>query len=45
MREVTPAAEWEPEFERYSTADITRVAFGADYEDALALVAGEPPTA
>jgi hypothetical protein len=41
MREVTPAAEWEAEFERYSTADITRVAFGADYEEALSLVAGD----
>ena len=45
MREVTPAAEWETELERYPTADVTRVAFGADYEDALSLVAGEPPAA
>jgi hypothetical protein len=42
MREITPAAEWEPELEQYPTAEITRVAFGADYEGALSLVAGEP---
>jgi hypothetical protein len=42
MREVTPAAEWEAEFERYPTVDITRVSFGADYEEALSLVAGAP---
>jgi len=45
MRAVTPAAEWETEFERYPTANITRVAFGADYEEALSLVAGDPPPA
>lgn len=45
MREVTPAAEWEAEFERYRTANITRVAFGAGYEEALSLVAGDPPPA
>jgi hypothetical protein len=45
MREVTAAAEWETELERYPTANITRVAFGADYEEALSLVAGDPPTA
>lgn len=39
MREITPAAEWDAELQRHSTADITRVAFGADYEEALALVA------
>lgn len=45
MREVTPTAEWEAQFERYPTASITRVAFGADYEDALSVVAGDPPQA
>lgn len=45
MREITPAAEWDADFERYSTADITRVSFGADYEEALSLVAGDPPQA
>jgi len=45
MREVTPAAEWETEVEHHPTASITRVGFGADYEDALWAVAGHPPTA
>ncbi len=43
MREITPAAEWDAEVERHPTADITRVAFGADYEEALALVAPSSP--
>jgi hypothetical protein len=43
LHEVTPAAEWEDEFDRYLITEITRVAFGADYEDALSIVAGEPP--
>lgn len=43
LQTVTPGAEWETELERYPTAEITRVAFGADYEDALTIVAGEPP--
>jgi len=45
MRDVTPAAEWEGEFVRHPTADTTRVAFGADYEEDLSLVAGDPPPA
>lgn len=45
MREVTPAAEWETEFERYPVSSITRVAFGGDYEEALSIVAGGPPSA
>ncbi len=45
MRKVTPAAEWETELERYPTTNVTRVAFGADYEEALSLVAGDPPPA
>jgi hypothetical protein len=43
MREVTPAAEWDAEFEHHPTADITRVSFGAAYEEALLLVAESPP--
>lgn len=39
MREITPAAAWEAELSRYPTADITRISFGADYEEALSLVA------
>ena len=42
MRNVTPAAKWEAEFERYPTSSITRVAFGGDYEEALSAVAGDP---
>ncbi len=45
MREVTPAGEWDGDLERYSTAEITRVSFGADYEEALSLVAAVPPQA
>ncbi|HEY3814428.1 MAG TPA: hypothetical protein VGL66_14495 [Caulobacteraceae bacterium] len=45
MLEVDPGAEWDAEPERCPTADITRVAFGSDYEDALWLVAGDPPSA
>ena len=44
MRDVTPAAKWATELDRYATVDITRVAFGGGYEDALALVANEPPS-
>ena len=43
MLEVTPGAQWDTEYEHYPTAEITRVNFGGDYEDALSLVAGEPP--
>jgi hypothetical protein len=43
LQEVTPNAEWETELEAYPTAEITRVAFGADYEAALTMVAGDPP--
>ena len=45
MREVTPHADWRSELQRYATRHITRVAFGADYEEALSLVAGNPPPA
>ena len=45
IREVTPAAQWEAELQRYPTTDVTRVGFGADYEEALRLVAGDPPPA
>lgn len=36
---ITPGAEWDDEPTLYRTADITRVSFGADYENALWLVA------
>jgi len=45
MREVSPTAEWDVELERYQTSSVTRVSFGADFEAALTLVAGEPPSA
>ncbi len=42
LHEVGPDAEWDDEPTLHRTADITRVSFGADYEDALWLVAGGP---
>jgi hypothetical protein len=39
LLEVTPAADWDEEPTLYRTADITRVSFGADYENALWIVA------
>jgi len=45
LLEVSPAARWDAEFERYPLSTITRVGFGADYEDALGSVAGNPPGA
>ena len=45
MRAVSPAAEWVVELERCQASSVTRVSFGADYEAALTLVAGEPPSA
>lgn len=43
LQEINPGADWETETTRYALADITRVAFGQDYEEALHLVGGEPP--
>ena len=43
LRLVTPAGKWDEEFEDYRLDDLTRIGFGQDYEEALYLVAGEPP--
>jgi hypothetical protein len=42
LREISPSASWDESFESYRLKDITRVGFGADYESALHLVAGDP---
>lgn len=42
LLEITPNATWEAKPESYRLSEITRVSFGADYEAALYLVAGEP---
>lgn len=43
LHEIDPDAVWETSPTEYALADITRVAFGQDYEGALHLVGGEPP--
>lgn len=43
IREIGPDAVWDSNSEEYHSKDITQVNFGGDYEDALYLVAGEPP--
>jgi hypothetical protein len=42
MLEIEPGAVWETEPRLHRLSEITRVTFGADYEDALYLVGGEP---
>lgn len=42
LREIGPGAKWESGTTKYRLSEITRVNFGADYEDALYLVGGEP---
>lgn len=44
LLEIDPAGHWDTEIETYPLRDITRVEFGGDYEEALFLVGGEPPT-
>lgn len=41
--EISPAAIWETNPSSYRLKEITRVDFGGGYEDALYLVAGDPP--
>lgn len=41
--EIGPDGIWETRPEEYRLSEITQVNFGGDYEDALCLVAGEPP--
>ncbi|CAN5260443.1 hypothetical protein BH10PSE3_BH10PSE3_03500 [soil metagenome] len=43
--EIGPDAQWDDEPSAHKLAEITRVNFGGDYEDALALIGGNPPTA
>lgn len=40
--EIGPDATWEEKPDEYKLREITRVGFGADYEDALHLVGGPP---
>jgi hypothetical protein len=44
LREINPDARWDHEPTEYRLSEITRVAFGGDYEDALHLVGGLPPS-
>jgi hypothetical protein len=44
LLEIGPDALWDDEVERHQLGQITRVNFGGDYEDALALVADAPST-
>jgi hypothetical protein len=41
LLEIGPDARWEDSPEKYRVAEITRVNFGGDYEDALHVVAGD----
>lgn len=43
LLEINPDATWDEEPTGHRIADITRVDFAGDYEDALYLVGGEPP--
>ena len=43
LREIGPDALWDDEPEAHRIGEITRVDFGGDYEQALALIGGEPP--
>jgi hypothetical protein len=42
MLEIGADAVWDHEPSTFALGDITRVGVGADYEDALYLVGGEP---
>ena len=43
MLEIGPDAQWDDDPSAHKLAEITRVNFGGDYEDALALIGGAPP--
>jgi len=45
MLEIAPDAQWDEELSPHKLSEITRVNFGGDYEDALALIGGTPPVA
>jgi len=42
LLEILPGAVWEETPENYRLRDITRISFGADYENALYLVGNDP---
>lgn len=42
LLEINPDATWDDTPTEYRLSEITRVSFGADYENALSLVGGEP---
>jgi hypothetical protein len=44
LLEISPDACWDKEPTDYRLAEITRVDFGGDYEDALFSVGGKPPS-
>jgi hypothetical protein len=43
LLEIDPSGVWDAEPIEYRLAEITRVDFGGDYEEALFLVGGKPP--
>ena len=43
MLEIGPDAKWDAAPSAHKLGEITRVNFGGDYEDALALIGGAPP--
>jgi hypothetical protein len=45
LLEISPDAIWEKRPSEYPLREITRVNFGGDYEDALAMVGGSPSQA
>lgn len=44
LHEIRPDASWRDGTNDYALREITRVEFGGDYEDALALIGGLPPS-
>jgi hypothetical protein len=44
LLEINPGATWERESTAYKLSEITAVEFGGEYERALHLVGGSPPT-
>jgi hypothetical protein len=44
LLEINPNAKWDSKPIQYRLREITRVNFGGDYESALHLVGGDPPT-
>jgi hypothetical protein len=42
LLEIGPDAKWKDSPEEYRVAEITRVSFGGEYENALHLVGGDP---